>query len=213
LRYNESMHRARSIAVTLLPPLLYALAVFVTTRKPKPVYAFADPTVITVSEKAGPAVYHAPEAVYPQQALRNRVAGSVTFKVTIAADGSVARADVVRGPVPLVAAALAAMRQYQFEAAPAEAEIEIPFSLHNPTRSFSSPEPVERRLPKSRVRGQVRLVAFVNLEGRVRSVQTVSGPAKAIPLAAEAVRQWRFRPARRNGHPIQGTIVVDVPMR
>ena len=206
------MRQARRIAVTLLPPMLYLAAVFVATRKPRPVYAFADPTVITVSEKVGPAVYHAPEAVYPQEALRNRVAGPVTFKVTIAADGSVVRADVLRGPAPLVAAALAAMRQYQFEAAPAEAEIEIPFSLHNPTRSFSPPEPVERKLPKSRVRGQVRLVAFVNLEGHVGFVQTVSGPAKAIPLAVEAVKQWTFRPALRNGHPIQGTVVLDVPM-
>ena len=206
------MREARWIAISVLLPVLYVATVYKATRKPKPVSAFADPTVLTVSEKAGPAIYHAPEAIYPAEALRKRVVGSVTFQVAIAADGSVARADVVRGPAPLVAAALAAMRQYQFEAKAAETEIEIPFSLHNPTLAFSSPEPVERKNPKSRVHGTVRVVAAVNREGRVFSVQPVSGPAKAIPLAVEAVQRWTFRPALRNGHPIPGTIVLAIPV-
>ena len=35
-------------------PLLYVAAVYLVTRRPKPVYAFADPTVITVSESDQP---------------------------------------------------------------------------------------------------------------------------------------------------------------
>lgn len=35
-------------------PLLYVAAVYLVTRRPKPVYAFADPTVITVSDQETP---------------------------------------------------------------------------------------------------------------------------------------------------------------
>jgi hypothetical protein len=45
------MARVRRVAISVLLPLLYAAAVFVATRHPKPVYAFADPTVITVTDK------------------------------------------------------------------------------------------------------------------------------------------------------------------
>jgi hypothetical protein len=44
------MARARWIAVTVVLPVLYAAMVFVVTREPKPVYAFAQPTVVTVTE-------------------------------------------------------------------------------------------------------------------------------------------------------------------
>src|SRR6266849_6810989 len=123
------MRQARWIAVTFVLPLLYAAVVSVATRHPKPVYAFADPTVMTVSDKPGPPIYHAPDPIYPAQALRDKIEGPVKVKITIAADGTVARANVVSGPAPLVAAALASVREYQFEAKPAETEIDIGFSL------------------------------------------------------------------------------------
>jgi hypothetical protein len=45
------MRRALRLAVSVGLPLLYAVAVFVVTRHPKPVYAFAEPTVITVTDE------------------------------------------------------------------------------------------------------------------------------------------------------------------
>src|SRR5947209_12706605 len=139
------MGRARWIAVSVVLPLLYAVAVFVATRHPKPVYAFADPTVMTVTDQPGPAIFHAAEPIYPAQALRNQIEGSVKVQVAIGADGTVASATPVSGPEPLRAAASAAVRQYQFEAKFARAEIEIPFSRQNATRSYSPPEVVERK--------------------------------------------------------------------
>jgi TonB family protein len=207
------MRRARWIAVSIVLPLLYAALVFVATRHPKPVYAFADPTVMTVTDKPGPAVYHAPEPIYPPEALRRRLEGAVRFQVTVAADGTVARATLVDGSAPLVSAALAAVRQYQFEARAAETEIDIGFSLAGPTRSRSPAEPVERKPPRGHgMRGVVRVVATVNPEGRVDFVQPVSGPDLLKPAVADAVRQWLFRPARRNGRPTRSTVVLDVPV-
>jgi TonB family protein len=123
------MGKVRDLAVSVLLPLLYAATVFVATRLTKPVYAYADPTVFTVTEPAGPAILHTVDPVYPPKAMRDRVEGTVKFQVMIAADGSVAHAVYLTGPAPLVDAALTAVRQYRFEAKKAETEIEIPFSL------------------------------------------------------------------------------------
>jgi TonB family protein len=123
------MPKVRRIAVSVVLPLVYAVAVLVVTRHPKPVYAFADPTVFNVTEQAGPQILHTVNPVYPAIARRKGIEGSVRFKVTIAADGSVTHAEYLSGPAPLVNAALIAVRQWQFEAKKAETEIEIPFTL------------------------------------------------------------------------------------
>jgi|KBSMisStandDraft_5_1062788.scaffolds.fasta_scaffold2697022_2 hypothetical protein len=44
------MARVRWIALTIVLPVVYAAVVFAVTRKPKPVYQFAAPTVVTVTE-------------------------------------------------------------------------------------------------------------------------------------------------------------------
>ena len=207
------MRRAGWWAVTVGLPLLYIGAVMVATRRPKPVYAYADPTVVTVAEKAGPAIYHAPDATYPARALRERVEGPVKFHVTIAADGSVEHASLIAGPALLVPAALAAVRQYQFEPKTAETEIEIPFSLSDPTRSFTPPAVATAAGTGVRVRGEVRVVVAVDPAGHVDSVRPVAGRAALFSAAIEAVKQWTFRPALRNGQAVQGTVVIEVPVQ
>ncbi len=105
------MARLRWLTITLVPPLLYLALIYHATRPSKVVYAFANPTVMTVSDQGGPAVLHAPAVLYPPQALRDRVEGSVTLHVAIAADGTVARAAPVSGPEPLRQAAVENVRQ------------------------------------------------------------------------------------------------------
>src|ERR1039457_6316675 len=95
------MSRLRWLTITLALPLLYLAVLYRATRPPKAVYTFAQPTVMTVSDKGGPAALHAPPVIYPPQALRAKVEGSVILKVTIAADGTVARAGRVSRPEPL----------------------------------------------------------------------------------------------------------------
>src|ERR1017187_2224655 len=95
------MARLRWVAITLAPPLVYVMVLYLATRPPKPVYTFARHTVMTVTDKGGPAILHAPPAIYPPQALRAKVEGSVILNVTIAADGTVARAVPISGPEPL----------------------------------------------------------------------------------------------------------------
>src|ERR1017187_2795666 len=104
------------------------MVLYLATRPPKPVYTFARHTVVTVTDKGGPAILHAPPAIYPPQALRAKVEGSVILNVTIAADGTVARAVPISGPEPLRRAAIDNVRRWQFEAKAQEAQIDVGFS-------------------------------------------------------------------------------------
>jgi TonB family protein len=206
------MSRVRWLAITLALPLAYLAVVCLPMRPPKAVHTFANPTVMTVMD-SGPAVLHAPPVVYPLQAWRDGVEGTVTLKVEIAADGTVARATPFSGPEPLRQAAAANVRQWQFEARAEESPIKVAFSLRHATHSLALPEPVRRTTPRYRggVHGSVRVVATLNPQGRVEFVQPVTGPEDLVPSAVESVGHWTFRPMLRDGKPEQGTVVVDVP--
>lgn len=209
------MRRARWVAMTVLLPMLYAAAVYVATRRPKPVYAFAEPTVLTVTEQPGPAILYAPEPIYPPEALRKRIEGGVRFKVTVAADGTVAHAVLVSGPAPLVDSALTAVRQYQFEAKAGETDIEVPFSSRTAVRSFVAPEPLQPVLVKrarGRERGVVRVVLMVDQDGVVQAAQVVKGHPRLSAVVKDAAIKWQFRPALRNGTAVASPTVVDVPV-
>ena len=82
------MARLRWVSITIALPLVYVVLLYQATRPEKPVYVFANPTVMTVTDKGGPAILHSPDVVYPPQALRDRVEGRVTLKVTVGADGT-----------------------------------------------------------------------------------------------------------------------------
>ena len=207
------MARLRWAAVTIALPLVYLVLLYQATRPPKAVYVFANPTVMTVSDKGGPVILHSPDAIYPPQALRDRVEGRVTLKVTVGADGTVTQALPVSGPKALRHAAMDNVRQWQFEAKAQETQVDVGFSLRCATRSLALAEPVRRTTPVYRgmERGSVRVVVVVDTEGRVEFVQPVTGPEMLVPAAAESVRHWTFRPMLRNGKPVHGTAVVDVP--
>ena len=137
----------------------------------------------------------------------------MTVKVTVGSDGTVAQAVAVSGPKALWQAAVDNVRQWQFEAKGQTTQVDVAFSLHGVTRSLALPEPVRRIAPsyRGRERGSVRVVVIVDTEGRVEFVQPVTGPEMLVPVATESVRHWRFRPMLRNGKPVHGTAVVDVP--
>ncbi|MCL2162016.1 MAG: energy transducer TonB [Betaproteobacteria bacterium] len=78
---------------------------------------------------------------------------------------------------------------------------------------FSNPEPdypsASRRL---REQGLVKLRVHVTVEGRAGEVtlHTSSGFDRLDRAALDAVKRWRFRPARRAGTPVAGWVVVPV---
>jgi TonB family protein len=204
----------RWMLTTFAPPLIYLALIYFGTRPPKAVYKYATPTVMTVTDRAGPTVLHSPPVVYPPQALRAGVEGTVTLQVAIAADGTVTQAVPVSGPIPLRQAAVDNVRQWLFEARQQQAWVDVGFTLRDATRSLALPEAVRRLTPayKGRVRGLVRVVAMVDPRGRVEFVQPVTGPESLVPSAVESVRRWTFRPMLRDGWPVRGTAVIDVPV-
>lgn len=68
---------------------------------------------------------------------------------------------------------------------------------------------------ENRWEGTVRVRARVNTVGDVDSValERGSGHAMLDRSALDAVRQWRFIPATRNGVPVASEVVVPVPFR
>jgi TonB family protein len=62
----------------------------------------------------------------------------------------------------------------------------------------------------AQVQGTVRLKAIIDKQGAVQSVELESGPAMLFQAAGDAVRQWRFLPARLNGVPVDDMIHINV---
>lgn len=63
------------------------------------------------------------------------------------------------------------------------------------------------------LRGQVVLHAIVDIDGAVKQLAVVSGPAELAPSALEAVKLWRYKQTLLNGQPVEvdTTINVDFP--
>lgn len=55
----------------------------------------------------------------------------------------------------------------------------------------------------TRIQGSVVLQAVISREGEIEKLQVVSGSPYLSGAAVEAVRQWRYRPYRLNGVPVE----------
>ncbi len=60
------------------------------------------------------------------------------------------------------------------------------------------------------ISGEVELYAAVGKDGAVEQVALVHGPAALLSAAADAVKQWRFRPYLVNGQPVEVDTTVRV---
>jgi protein TonB len=62
----------------------------------------------------------------------------------------------------------------------------------------------------SHLQGTVVLQAVVLTDGTIGSIKTVSGDPMLRQAAAQAVKQWRYRPAYLNGKPQESSVSVEV---
>ena len=73
---------------------------------------------------------------------------------------------------------------------------------------------VEPRYPPlavlARKEGTVVLHAIISREGRITSLEVVSGSPLLIQAALDAVRQWRYRPTMLNGEPVEVETTITV---
>ena len=66
------------------------------------------------------------------------------------------------------------------------------------------------------VTGEVTLAATIRVDGSVTDVQVLSSSRPGAGLehaAADAVRRWRYKPATRDGQPIDSRLTITVTFR
>ena len=87
-----------------------------TQLPPTPAAPPPDP-VAPDAPVLAPKLTHAAKPVYPPDAMRNFITGDVRISAEVGADGHVGKVTVISGPAALRAAAIEAMKQYEYEPA------------------------------------------------------------------------------------------------
>jgi protein TonB len=63
---------------------------------------------------------------------------------------------------------------------------------------------------QDRVQGTVQLQVIIDKEGHVEEVSVLEGPEPLIQAAADAVKQWIYKPTLLNGEPVKVQTTVTV---
>jgi protein TonB len=72
-------------------------------------------------------------------------------------------------------------------------------------------EPVYPRIAAiSGIQGQVKLHAIIGRDGRIQSLNAISGPPLLMRAALEAVEQWRYRPSVLNGEAVEVETFITI---
>jgi TonB family protein len=92
---------------------------------------------------------------------------------------------------------------------------------HMASPELSGPVPLKKVDPKypptliaDKVEGEVILYAIIRRDGSVDSIQVVRGVDKVLDAnAMRALAQWQFRPASKQGVPVELEAIVHIPFR
>ena len=94
------------------------------------------------------------------------------------------------------------------------------YLLHNNNgvklgRAFSAPDPqYSETARKAKIMGNVTLAVAINAGGTVDAVKVVCSLEPGLDAnAVDAVKQWKFTPATKNGDPVPVQIEVTVGFR
>jgi len=86
--------------------------------------------------------------------------------------------------------------------------------LLDPCELVSSVPPVYPKKAKKRhVEGDVKLRLVVGTNGSVTNVASLGGPPSLVNAAVDAARQFRYKPALLNGHPIETIQTIDISFK
>lgn len=78
-------------------------------------------------------------------------------------------------------------------------------------RLLFGPKPDYPPLAKqARISGTVRLQAFVATDGRIRSLQVLSGHPMLVRAALDSVARWTYQPTLLNGEPVEVLTEIQV---
>lgn len=173
-----------------------------------------------VEEPTGPAksVHSTPIAPAPAKAAAKRkpepsppVGGLVIYEhgkvVYRDPGGETPPAEIDSGATP--ASIAPGSNQSSIQAA-AQREEEPPVASSSVSSAAENRYLLERVEPtypeeakQQHIHGPVVLNALVGVDGSVRRVEVISGNPQLVKAAADAVRQWRFRPHNLKGRPVE----------
>jgi TonB family protein len=71
------------------------------------------------------------------------------------------------------------------------------------------PEDAEQQ----RIEGVVKLHIIIGRDGNVQDVDQMSGPPLLVSAAANAIRQWRYKPTSLGGEPVEAGESITVTFR
>ena len=64
-----------------------------------------------------------------------------------------------------------------------------------------------------RIEGVVKLRAIIGRDGNVQDIDQMSGPPLLVASAANAVRQWHYKPTSLDGQPVEATESITITFR
>ncbi len=77
---------------------------------------------------------------------------------------------------------------------------------------LSSPAPQYPPLAlQAGIEGVVSFQAHIGPDGKINTLQLLSGPPLLVEAATAAVRQWTWKPTLLNGAPVGVITTIDVP--
>jgi protein TonB len=81
----------------------------------------------------------------------------------------------------------------------------------DPPERILKVEPVYPEMArKARIQGRVVLQAIINEDGDVEGVTVLKGNPMLDESAIQAVRKWKYKPARQNGRPVKIYFTIQV---
>ena len=175
---------------------------------------------------------------YPRQAMADRNQGVVRLECVVKADGTVGDVRVIDSLAPeLDAAAVKALKQWTFSPGtkdgtpvPVMVEVEISFALREGKPRLGSPEVytigdgvtsptlVKRVGPtytaeakQAGIQGNVTMDCVVLPDGTVGDVRVTKKLDPGLDEEAiKTLRQWRFRPAQKDGKSVPVQVFVEM---
>jgi protein TonB len=173
------------------------------------------------------------DPVYPEEARRDGIKGTVELVVTIGTDGRVKAARTLHGHPLLAQAAEESVLQWRYKptelngtAVEAQSQVFVNFrgepagatlpssapaaGAFEPAALISRKEPIHPGGDLQSLGGTVIFQARVGLDGRLSNIRVTDGPAELVPAALEAVKQWVYRPAKIDGQPIEAETQIGL---
>jgi len=176
------------------------------------------------------------EPAYPEDLKRAQIEGKVALQIVVGRSGAVEDAMVIRSNPPFDEEAVKAVRQWKYRPALQDGKpvkvyltVVVEFNLNGrpaeqlPVYLTSGIKPPERTVfvqpeypeqaRKDEVEGKVILEIVVNSAGDVEGDRVLTPNSVFDDAALLAVRQWKYKPALKDGKPVKVYLTVIVEFK